>query len=327
MQAGGQALEEFTVRPWPEQRARRTRWIGLAVLLLAPIVATVITWSGVASDTTSTVVEPAGVEGDVLLIEATATNIDLQRNEMSFRLVFRPSGSLTDGTRLQDDVTLVVNDLSGATARTFDAGTVMEPTTVVVGLTGSQLRYPFDTYEAQLNAGAVLGTLRSQEPLPLDMSVDVALDQFTVDAQAERTPNTATVELEMGRRTAVIIWVLFFISLVWMIALSSAAIAWFIVVFAKDPPFWVYALFASILFALPTLRAGLPGSPPYGSLVDWAAFYWGIAIVAGGLIALMVVWNVEARVAIRQARRREDRAGGTRGAGGAGDTGSTDGRG
>ncbi|MFN7149146.1 MAG: DUF4436 family protein [Microthrixaceae bacterium] len=310
MQAGGQALEEFTVRPWPEQRARRTRWMGLAVLVLAPIVATVITWSGVASDTTSTVVEPAGiVEDDMLFIEATATNMDLQRNEMSFRLVFRPSGSLTDGTRLQDDVTVVVSDLSGATTRTFDAGTVMEPTTVVVGLTGSQLRYPFDTYDAQLSAGALLGTVRSQEPLPLDMSVGVALDQFTVEAQAERTPNTATIDLEMGRRTAVIIWVLFFISLVWMIALSSAAIAWFIVVFAKDPPFWVYALFASILFALPTLRAGLPGSPPYGSLVDWAAFYWGIAIVAGGLIALMVVWNVEARVAIRQARRREDHSG------------------
>lgn len=302
----GQALEQFVVRPWPEQRARRTRWVGLALLVLAPVVATVITWSGVASDMTSTVVEPAGsLEEDMLFVEATALNMDLQRNEMSFRLVFRPSGSLTDGTRLQEDVTLVVNDLSGATARTYDAGTVMEPTTVVVGLSGSQLRYPFDTYEAQLSLGALLGTIRSQEPLPLDVSVGVALDQFTVEAQAERTPNTATVDLDMGRRTAVIIWVLFFIALVWMIALSSAAIAWFIVVFAKDPPFWVYALFAAILFALPTLRSGLPGSPPYGSLVDWAAFYWGIAIVAGGLIALMVVWNVEARVAIREARESE----------------------
>jgi hypothetical protein len=320
VQAGGQALEEFTVRPWPEQRARRTRWIGLAVLVLAPVVATVITWSGVASDTTSTVVEPVGaVEEDLLFIEATALNMDLQRNEMSFRMVFRPSGSITDGTRLLEDVTLVVNDLSGANARTFDAGTVMEPTTVVVGLTGSQLRYPFDTYDAQLSVGALLGTIRSQQPLPIDLSVDVALDQFTVDAQADRAPNAATITLEMSRRTAVVIWVIFFISLVWMIALSSAAIAWFIVVFAKDPPFWVYALFAAILFALPTLRAGLPGSPPYGSLVDWAAFYWGIAIVAGGLIALMVVWNVEARVAIRRARQAEDATGDRSGANRAGD--------
>ena len=111
----------------------------------------------------------------------------------------------------------------------------------------------------------------------------------------------------MHRRAAVIIWVLFFMGLVWCIAMGGACVAWFIVVYAKDPPLWAFPFFAAILFALPTLRSGLPGSPPYGSLVDWAAFYWGIAILAGALIALLTVWNIEARVKVREQHAREDR--------------------
>lgn len=304
--AGGQRIEDFVVRPWPQQRARRTRWVAVLLLVLAPLVATAITWVGVATDRADTVVAPEGRAADSLLfVEATAVNLDLQRNEMAFRLVFRPQGEVVDGTRLADDVSVVVNDLSGSTVRTFDEGTVMEPTTVSVPLVGSQLRYPFDTYDAELVVGAVVERGGEQEGLELDLAVDVALDQFGVDATAARESNAATVTLEMGRRGAVVVWVLFFMALVWMIALGAAAVAWFIVVFAKDPPVWVYPFFAAILFALPTLRLGLPGSPPYGSLVDWAAFYWGVAIVAGGLIALLVVWNVEARVRIREARERE----------------------
>ena len=41
--------------------------------------------------------------------------------------------------------------------------------------------------------------------------------------------------------------------------------------------------------------------------IDWAAFYWGIAILAGALIALLTVWNIEARVKVREQHAREDR--------------------
>lgn len=308
VELGGQTLEEFMIRPWPQQRARRTRWIALALLVLAPVIATGLTLWGVAAQETAAVVDPLGrVADSVLLVDATAVDLDLQRNEMSFRLVFRPSGEVVEGAELAEDVSVVVNDISGASLRTFDAGTVMEPATVVVDLSGSQLRYPFDTYEAQLAVGAVAGNGESQRPLPLDLRVGVALDQFSVDATAERQENAATVDLEMHRRAAVIIWVLFFMGLVWCIAMGGACVAWFIVVYAKDPPLWAFPFFAAILFALPTLRSGLPGSPPYGSLVDWAAFYWGIAILAGALIALLTVWNIEARVKVREQHAREDR--------------------
>jgi hypothetical protein len=310
VEAGGQRVEDFIIRPWPQQRARRTRWLAIVMLVLAPVIATGLTLWGVAAQETATVVDPVGKVADsLLLVNATAVDLDLQRNEMSFRLVFRPSGEIVNGTELTQDVSVVVNDVSGASLRTFDAGTVMEPATVVVALSGSQLRYPFDTYQAELAVGAVAGNGERQQPLTLDMEVGVALDQFNVAGSAQRQENAATVDLQMSRRAAVIIWVLFFMGLVWCIAMGGACVAWFIVVYAKDPPMWTFPFFAAILFALPTLRAGLPGSPPYGSLVDWAAFYWGIAILAGALIALLTVWNIEARVKVRQQRSRDQARG------------------
>lgn len=305
----GARLEQFVIRPWPQQRARRTRWVVLGLIVAAPLVAAALTWWGVTAEQSTIVAEPAGVEGDVaLVVTASALGIDLQRSEMTFRLVFQPTGELGAGGRLNDPVTVAVNDVAGGPVITFDEGRPMGSTVVAVSLSGSELlRYPFDRYSAQLAVGAVIGEDTDGAELPLDLVVDVALDDFGVQGVTERGVNVATVDLELARRGAVIIWVVFFMLLVWAIALGAAGTAWFIVVFAKDPPVWVYPFFAAILFALPTLRAGLPGRPPYGTFVDWASFYWGIALVALSLVALLFVWNVEARVQVRDAAEKEGR--------------------
>jgi hypothetical protein len=93
----------------------------------------------------------------------------------------------------------------------------------------------------------------------------------------------------------------------WTIALGCAGMMWWVVVFHAEIPFWCFALFASVLFALPTLRNGLPGRPRYGVLVDWAAFYWAIAIVALGLTLALIVWNVAAHRTVLGSRRPGDR--------------------
>ncbi len=301
-----QRLADLVIRPWPRQRARRTRWVILGLLVAAPLVATGVTWWGVATNRSTTVVEAQGPRAEsTLLVEASALGIDLARSEMSFRLVFRPQGDIARNDVLGEPVAIGVNDVSGSTLLRFDEGEVMEPRTIAIGVGGSELlRYPFDVYRTDLVLFAVTDPDEDGggDPLELDVALDVSLVDFGVTADVERSPDAARISLEMGRRGSVIVWVGFFMVLVWAIALSVAATTWFIVVFSDEAPFWLYALLAGVLFALPTLRAGLPGSPPYGSLVDWAAFYWGIAIVAAALVTLLVVWNVEARVRVRETR-------------------------
>ena len=57
-----------------------------------------------------------------------------------------------------------------------------------------------------------------------------------------------------------------------------------------------------MLFALPQLRNGLPGSPPFGSIIDWAAYYWALGLVGVSLLALILAGNV----AIRSVRTDSD---------------------
>ena len=302
------AVERWVIRPWPERRARRVKWVIVALVVLAPMAGIAAAWFGVVGDTSEDLVEPVGAQADsVLMIDATAQAVDLQRNEMSFRLVFRPSGEMVDRAVLSEDVTLVVNDAAGAGIKDFAAGTVMEPTTVVVPIDGSQIvRYPFDAYETELVIGAVTPLPDGgSTPLTIDLALDVSLEDFAATATTERHDSAVTVQLDLGRRASVVLWVVFFMVLVWGIALGCGATSWFLLIYAKEPPRWVFPFFAAVLFALTNLRSGLPGRPPYGSLVDWASFYWAIVIVAVGLVGMLALWNIEARAQLREHDRRD----------------------
>src|SRR5205814_922843 len=51
---------------------------------------------------------------------------------------------------------------------------------------------------------------------------------------------------------------------------------------------------AVLLFAFPTVRNSLPGIPPVGVLLDYAAFFWAEALVALALIVLITGWTLRA---------------------------------
>lgn len=296
------------IRPWPERRARRVKWVILALVVLAPMAGIAVSWFGVVGDTSEDLVEPIGAEADsVLMIDATAQAVDLQRNEMSFRLVFRPSGEMVDRSVLTEDVSLLVNDLVGPSIKDFATGTAMEPTTVVVPIDGAQIvRYPFDAYESELVVAAFTPLPGGDsEPITIDLALDVSIEDFAATATTDRRDSVVTVRLDLGRRASVVLWVVFFMVLVWAIALGCGATSWFLLIYAKEPPRWVFPFFAAVLFALTNLRAGLPGRPPYGSLVDWASFYWSLVIVAVGLVGLLALWNIEARSRLREHDRRD----------------------
>jgi hypothetical protein len=66
-------------------------------------------------------------------------------------------------------------------------------------------------------------------------------------------------------------------------------------------PAWAYGFLVGVLFALTPLRGALPGSPPYGELVDYMSFYWAIVIVGIGLMMLVAFFIRDARAQHREA--------------------------
>ncbi len=274
----------------------------MALVALGPLLATAGAWWGLSDQGERQVITFQGVRDDPSLgVSATALAVDPELGELTMRIVFAPSRALIDDDRLSDDVTILINDQSGRQVRTFSSGSVMDSLTIVVDLAGSSSRYPFDTYTGELRIGATIGSGSASEPLPIDVEVIAALPEFAMHADSRLEGNSARFAFDLDRRWAAITWVLMFMVISWAIALSCAGVTWWIVVYNASAPVWIYALFAAVLFALPTLRAGLPGDPRYGVLVDWAAFYWAITIVAFCLVAALTIWNVSMRESFRAA--------------------------
>lgn len=293
------------VEPWPVHRARTARRWFVALIVVGPLLATAAAWWGLSDQGEKSVIQTQGLNDDRQLnVKATALTVEPNLGEMTMRMVFTPLNDLVDGDQLTDEVTLFINDTSSRERRTFPAGSVMESINVVIPLEGASTRYPFDRYAGQINVGAVVDDEGGPEELTTDLEVTAALPEFAMSADSTTQDNSIKVDFDLGRRWAAITWVVMFMVIAWAIALSCAGVMWWIVVFNAATPLWVYALFASVLFALPTLRIGLPGDPRYGVLVDWASFYWAITIVAFSLVAVLTVWNISARSSFRDALAR-----------------------
>ena len=294
-------LESLVVQPWPVHRARAARRVLLVLVILGPIAATCAAWWGLSDSDERVVVPFAALEADRRLeVEATALRLDPDLAELTLRIVFNPQGDLTSGNTITDQVTFLINDSSGPNVKVFPRDSVMESMTVVVALAGQSARYPFDSYSGEISVGATVGG-GDATPLPTDLSIVAALQDFSMASTAEVGENSTTASMDLDRRWSAITWVILFMLISWSIAVSCAAVTWWVVVFNAAAPMWVYALFAAVLFALPSLRAGLPGDPRYGVLVDWASFYWAILIVAASLVLVIGVWNISARASFRTA--------------------------
>lgn len=292
------------VAPWSKRRARRVGLVALVLVVLGPLVGTAIALVLVPSQPGDVV---AADEAQPALIDARGTirSVDPTTGEMALRLVLTPSltpppegeGPLVDeADALLDDVLLVVNDAQGQGARMLPAGQPMGTVTVTVPLADSRAtRYPVDRYR-----GAIVVVARRDgdetRPVPLRFSLRSSDPVFTVDVAADRsTPEAAIVDLRIGRRATVIGWAGFFVLVCWLLAIASASLGWTTVVHGITAPGWSLGFLIGVLFALPPLRNALPGNPPSGSLVDLAAFYWAVGIVALTLVAMMGSWNLRVR--------------------------------
>lgn len=307
--ATSMGFRALLLRPWPARRIRLARLVLVALLLLGPVAFTVglVFLVPERGDRVLVATRPL-TEPESLSIQATLRSLDPSRGEVTARLVLSPGPALrdpADGVTLVTPVRLIVNDIAGNTVFEFAEGEIMRSLDVVLSLEGSRAtRYPFDNYRTRLVIAASAGEPAQAVRLPLELRMTAALDGFRADATQLASAGPADIQqfpVEITRDRGVVVWSVAFMTLAWLLAVGCATIVWSTVVFGAEIPLWTWGFFAGVLFALPSLRAGLPGSPPYGSLVDWASFYWAVAIVAASLVLLIVIWNLIVRHQVREA--------------------------
>jgi hypothetical protein len=310
--AGGMLL-----RPWPKRRIRMARIVLVPLLVLGPIAVTVGVVFLVPDQPGAPVFEGLQLEGDrTLLIRATIRNPQPSRGDITLQLAFSPGGALTDpadNVTLTEEVRVLLSDGGvggqggGNTVYTFPAGEPMRPVEATLRLWGgSPTRYPFDVYDVQFSVAASSGPVDTSQALPFSMPTDAILEGYDVTEAFTRPVGFAGLEgiqVTISRGVGVQVWSVTFMVLAWMLAIGAALAVWTAIVYGAEVPFWAWGFLTGVLFALPALRNGLPGSPPYGSLVDWSSFYWAIALVSLSVIALLANWNLLVRQQLRAAAR------------------------
>jgi len=248
-------------------------------------------------------------ETDDIAVIGTLRNFNATAAVVDLRLIFSPSpGLVEDDGSLKSEIDIVIFGDSDNSVTAFTAGRSMRPLDVTIALTGSRVtRYPFDNYTAPrlvIAAGAPSvtgGSVGGSKAIPLTFELKANLTDFRASAEflsdATKDPGVA-ISLSFRRNGAVLLWSLILTLLFWSFAAGALMLGWIILAHAQPIPVWAWAFLAGILFALPNLRGGLPGSPPFGSLVDWASFYWSVTITGVVLISMLITWFTRQRRSI-----------------------------
>lgn len=279
-----------SLQPWSSRRQRQARWTAF-FLLLIPLVAVVVSVR-VVGNSPEQLVGSAGRAGDDgIAVRAVVRGIDPVQGEMSVRLAFAPLGTYAGADGLTEPVRVLVFRTTGSGLLEFSAGQPMQPVDVALALDGSRVtRYPLDRYDADL---AVVALDEDGDAVPASLEVFANVGDFDLSARRPtlREPTDARLEIHAERGWSTLSWVLILTVVFWLLGLGAASITWLVVVASKAVPVWSWGYLAGMLFALPGLRATLPGNPRLGALVDWAAFYWSITLVVLSMTTLLIVWN------------------------------------
>jgi hypothetical protein len=231
---------------------------------------------------------------------ATLTGVSATAGEMRTRIEVQPHEELLEAGRPTVDLVLHINDVRGANTYDFPRGEPLRPIEVSLALTGgSVIRYPFDEYDAGLSVTLANEASGDAEPVLFSLDVLSNVDEFDVAANPGEDllqPTAwAVVPFDVARETTTTAYAVWTMALMWGLAIAGVMIAWAVTIWQVELPIWSFGYLVGVLFALPQLRELLPGRPPPGTLLDFVAFYWSIAIVGVTLIAVLMIWIQRAR--------------------------------
>ncbi len=313
-------ITNLGLRRWPAKQTRPIRNLLILVTLLGPVLGLGIAVTTIPAGPTDQVLSSGEKpDGDVtpkpneVLAEVALLNPDLGRGELTARVVINPGSDLKnpkDETLTRTIRVRVLNDIAGRTQTVFETGSTVDPITATLQLGGSRLtRYPVDSYKARL----VLVVQREEDPgegraiegdpkfenVPIVATVRSSLSDLRVTGSSVPSEeNVLTAKFELERPRTVVAFAIALMGLAWLLALGCVALAWGVLVQAREIPYWCWGFYAGVLFALPQLRNGLPGSPPFGSLIDWSIYYWALGMVGVSLLALILAGNLALRAAV-----------------------------
>jgi len=223
-------------------------------------------------------------------VNARVIGVDPATDAMTVRLEFVPLGTFAlTQVALRQPVEVFINTAKGRTSLRYSRGSVVSPIQATLALNGGDfLDYPFDKYDAALLVYAQQGPKR----VPVSMSVTTGFNGFKVDTRRGTFLGQGYPRFKLRRASTTIFFAVFIMVVFWATAGAAAWLATLLVERRRKFETASVAFLAALLFAFPTVRNNLPGSPPIGSLNDFLAFFWAEGIVALALVGLVIAFCV-----------------------------------
>jgi hypothetical protein len=268
------------------RRLRRSVLISVAVVLVgAALVASgILAYINERDDRQH--LSYVGTAGRGARIELTVRvqRVDVAGEEMTLSVLPSPRGALaTDelAGEMAQTVRLYTPSLAQSSV-TLEKGTIPALQQIDVPLSdGTPTDYPFDHYSADIvwAASADEGT-----PVPVVMDFENRDPFFSVHPRsAVAATQGILLETEIGRSRGTFILAWFMMAAMWAMSLAVLGGA---SVMARRRLGLVWpgmAWMAATVFALVGLRNAAPGSPPIGSIIDYAAFFWAEAVTVASV--------------------------------------------
>ncbi len=215
---------------------------------------------------------------------------------------------LETGSYVEQPISFIFDAYSEQTRWSPNPGEIQAAMPMKLRLLGEVDTYPFDSYEAQLFASIQARESDQSQAPPLfvhDLQEEIPglSISSTQEAFLAAETNDATIENDRATGVANLKWnitrssgVILIVVLLAALILTGAVVSVFITVAilrGKRPPSinslgWL----AAFLFALFSVRANLPGSPPNGVLFDVIVFYPTVLV-----LVLLIAVNVSSWVA------------------------------
>lgn len=239
-------------------------------------------------------------------LSVTVQKVDVANSQLLLRILPDPTGDLLsrDGTLSKS---LIIDSGSDATSElVFPAGQSIAAKTIQASLTGGAITdYPFDHYSVALAFAALAGG--RQVPIHVMLK---EIDPFFVTKVTDAAPLQTglvldVVRISRSRGTLILAW--FIIIAMWALALSVLGAAHILIRRRQGIVWPSLGWMAATLFALIGMRNAAPGSPPIGSLIDYASFFWAEAIVAGSLVVVAAT-GIRTEYAALAREREEQRS-------------------
>lgn len=146
--------------------------------------------------------------------------------------------------------------------------------------------YPFDTY----TISSLFTLFEGSNAVNSRVYLLAQIDQWNVDVLFDESPDKLVViDLVFRRSNLIIAFSIFMGLFMWFLSLSILVLACSVWIRRRkvEPP--TISIAAALLFALPQIRNGLPGSPALGVTFDIASYFFCIFIVA--ISVLLLMWN------------------------------------